>query len=151
MNYWWPGIINNVERYVDGCNICQRMKNRMEVLVGKLKLSKILEKLQTHLIVEFITKLLLVAGKDTILVVYDRSSKMIHFVVITEGTLAERLTRLFKDNIQKLHGLPESVVSDKRPQFVVELTKKLNKMLGIEMKLLISFYPQTDGQTEKMN
>ena len=71
----------------------------MEVLVGKLKLSEILEKLWTYLIVEFITKLLLVAGKDTILVVYDRSSKMIHFVVITEGTLAERLTRLFKDNI----------------------------------------------------
>ena len=151
MNYWWPGIINNVERYVDGCNMCQRMKNRMEVLVGKLKLSEILEKLWTHLIVKFITKLLLVARKDTILVVYDRLSKMIHFVVTTEGTLAERLTRLFKDNIQKLHGLPESVVSDKRPQFVVELTKKLNKMLGIEMKLLISFYPQTDGQTEKMN
>jgi len=75
------------------------MKNRMEVLVGKLKLSEILEKLWTHLIVEFITKLLLVAGKDTILVVYDRLSKIIHFVVTTEGTLAERLTRLFKDNI----------------------------------------------------
>jgi len=71
----------------------------MEVLVRKLKLSEILEKLWTHLIVEFITKLLLVAGKDTILVVYDRLSKMIHFVVTTEGTLAERLTRLFKDNI----------------------------------------------------
>jgi len=71
----------------------------MEVLVGKLKLSEILEKLWTHLIVEFITKLLLVAGKDTILVVYDRLSKIIHFVVTTEGTLAERLTRLFKDNI----------------------------------------------------
>jgi len=51
----------------------------------------------------------------------------------------------------KLHGLLESVVSDRKIQFAVELTKKLNKMLGIEMKLLISFHPQTDSQTKQMN
>jgi len=48
----------------------------------------------------FITKLSLVAGKDVTLVVCDRLSKMIYFVVaMTEGTLADRLTRLFKDNV----------------------------------------------------
>ena len=56
-------------KYIEECNICQRMKNRMDVLVGKLKLSKVLEKPWIHLTVDFITKLLLVAGKDTILVV----------------------------------------------------------------------------------
>jgi len=75
------------------------MKNRVEVPVGKLKLSKVLEKLWTHLMVDFITKLLLVAGKDTILVVCNRLSKMAHFVTTTEGTSAERLARLFRDNV----------------------------------------------------
>jgi len=51
----------------------------------------------------------------------------------------------------KLHGLPESVISDKEPQFVVELTKKLNRMLGIETRLSTAFYPQIDGQTKQMN
>jgi len=51
----------------------------------------------------------------------------------------------------KLHGLLESMISDKRPQFVVELTKKLNKMLEIEMKLSISFHPQIYSQTERIN
>ena len=50
-----------------------------------------------------------------------------------------------------MHWLLESVVSDRRPQFVVELTKKLNRMLGIKTKLLISFYLQTDRQTEQIN
>ena len=68
-------------KYVDECNLCQRIKNKTEVPVGKLKLSEVPEKLQT---VNFITKLPLVAGKDTILVVCDRLSKMTHFVVITE-------------------------------------------------------------------
>ena len=63
--------------------------------------------------VDFITKLPLVARKDAILVVCDRLSKMTHFVATIERTSAERLVRLFKDNIWKLHGLPESIVSDR--------------------------------------
>ena len=47
--------------------------------------------------------------------------------------------------------LPESVVSDRRPQFAAELTKELNRMLGIRTKLLTAFYLQTDGQTVQMN
>ena len=45
----------------------------------------------------------------------------------------------------------KSVISDKRPQFVVELTKELNKILGIEMKLSIFFHLQTNKQTKQMN
>jgi len=44
-NYWWSGVTRNVERYVDGCNMCQRMKNRTEVVMENLKLSEVLEKL----------------------------------------------------------------------------------------------------------
>ena len=62
--------------------------------------------------VDFIMKLLVVAGKDAILVVSDRLSKMTHFVANTEGTSAEGLARLFRDNVWKLHGLPKSIVSD---------------------------------------
>ena len=131
--------------------MCQRMKNRTEVLVGKLKLSEVLEKLWMYLIVNFITKLLLVAGKDIILVVYDKLSKITHFVTTTKGTSAEELVWLFRDNMWKLHRLPESVVLDQGPQFAVELMKKLDRMLEIETKLSISFYLQIDEQTEWMN
>ena len=60
-----------------------------------MKLSKVPEKPWMHLIVDFITKLPMVAGKDAILVVCDRLSKMMHFVATTEGTSAEGLVRLF--------------------------------------------------------
>ena len=79
---------------MEGCDLCQRMKNRMEEVVGKLKLSEVPEKLWTHLMVDFIMKLPVVAGKDAILVVCDRLSKMTHFVATTEG-----LARLFRDNV----------------------------------------------------
>ena len=113
--------------------------------MGKLKLSEISEKPWTHLTVDFITKLPVVARKYAILVVCNRLSKMAHFVATTEATSAEGLARLFKDNIWKLHRLLESVMSDGGPQFVAELTKELNKMLGIETRLSTAFHPQMDG------
>jgi len=112
-NYWWPGVMRDIGRYIEGCDMCQKIKNRTEEVAGKLKLSKVLEKPQTHLTVDFITKLLLVARKNTILVVCNRLSKIAHFVATTEGTSAEKLARLFRDNIWKLHGLPKSVISDR--------------------------------------
>ena len=150
-NYWWSGITKDMGTYVDGCNACQRMKNRMEAPAEKLIANEILEKVWTYLIVDFITKLPLVAGKDAILVVCDRLSKMAYFVATTEGTLAEGLVRLFRDNMWKLHELPESMISDRGLQFVVELTKELNKMLGIEIRLSTVFHPQTDRQIKQIN
>ena len=95
--------------------------------------------------VDFITKLPVVAGKDTILVVCNRLTKITHFMAIIEETLAESLVRLFRDNIWKLHGLPESVISNRGLQFVAEIMRELNKMLGIETRLSTAFHPQTDG------
>jgi len=127
------------------------MKNRMEVPAEKLKLSEVPEKPWTHLMVDFITKLPVVAGKDAILVVCDRLSKITHFVATTEETTAEGLARLFRDNVWKLHGLTESIVLDRGLQFAAEMTKELNRMLGIETKLSTSYHPQTDRQTERIN
>ena len=76
---------------------------------------------------------------------------MIYFVATTEGTSAEGLARLFRDNIWKLHGLPKSVVLNRGPQFAAELMKELNRMLGVKTKLSTAFHPQTNGQTEQMN
>ena len=91
-------------------------------------------------------KLPLVSRKDAILIVCDRLSKMMHFVATTKGMLAEGLAKLFRNNVWKLHGLLESVVLNRGPQFAAELMKELNKILGIEMKLSTAFYLQTDGK-----
>ena len=79
--------------------MCQQIKNKIEEVVGKLKLSEVLEKPWTHLTVDFITKLPIVARKDAILVVYDRLSKMTHFVATTPEMSAEGLARLFRNNV----------------------------------------------------
>jgi len=104
-----------------------------------------------HISADFITKLPLVQEYDSILVVVDWLTKMVHFIPTTEKTSAEGLARLFRDNVWKLHGLPESIISDRRLQFAAGLMRKLNGMLGIKSKLLTAFHSQTDGQTERVN
>ena len=111
-NYWWPGVTRDMGRYVEGCDLYQRMKNKTEKVAGKLKLSKVPEKLWTYLTVDFITKLPIVVEKNAILVVCDRLFKMIYFMATIEETLVEGLARLFRDNVWKLYRLPESMVSD---------------------------------------
>ena len=143
-NYWWPGATKEVKQYVEGCDRCQELKNRTEMPVGKLRPDVVLERLWQHILVDFITKLLVSRGHDSILVVCNRFLKMSHFIVMTEKIIAEGLAKLFRDNVWKLHGLPESVILHRGPQFTVGLMKELNEMLEIETKLSIAFHPQTD-------
>jgi len=109
------------------------------------------EKPWTHISVDFITKLPLAQGYSSILVVVDQLTKMVHFIPTTEKTSAEGLARLFRDNVWKLHGLPESIIFDRGPQFMAGLMRELNRMLEIASKLLTAFHLQTDGQTERVN
>ena len=99
------------------------------------------EKPWMHILADFITKLPIAQGYDSILVVVDKLTKIVHFIPTTEKTLAEGLARLFRDNMWKLHGLSESIISDRGPQFIAGLMRELNQMLGIESKMSMAFYP----------
>ena len=132
--------MKDIEKYIEKCDLYQRMKNKIEAPAEKLITNEVPEKLWIHLMVDFITKLPLVVEKDTILVVCNRLSKMAYFVATTEGISVEELARLFRNDVWKLHRLLESVILDKGPQFAAELMKKLNRMLEIEMRLSTVFY-----------
>ena len=65
-NYWWPGVTKEVGKYVDGCDACQRYKNRSEAPAGKLMPNAIPEKPWSHISADFITKLPLAQGYDVL-------------------------------------------------------------------------------------
>ena len=87
-------MTSNVGKYVEEYNICQKMKNRIEAPAGKLKLSEVLEKPWTNLMVDFIIKLPLVARKNAILVVYNRLSKMTYFYSNYRRNISERVSEV---------------------------------------------------------
>jgi len=90
-NFWWPGVTREVKRYVEGYNAYQHNKNQTQPLAGKLRSNLIPEKVWTHISADFITKLPLAQEYDSILVVVDRFTKIVHFVLTTEKTSIEGL------------------------------------------------------------
>jgi len=143
--------MKEVGRYVDGYDACQRYKNRSKAPARKLIPNAIPEKPWSHISADFITKLPLAQGYDAILVVCDRFSKMAHFIATMEKTSVEGLAKLFQDQVWRLYGLPESIISDRGVQFAAGMMKELNNLLGIQTKLSMAYYPQTDGQMERVN
>jgi len=70
-NFWWPGVTKEVKQYIEGYDTCQHNKNCTEQPAGKLMPNSISEKPWTYISVDFITKLPLAQGYDSILVVVD--------------------------------------------------------------------------------
>jgi hypothetical protein len=100
---------------------------------------------------DFITKLPLSGGYDSIMVVIDLLSKVTHFVPCKETYTAEQLAALFRVNIFRLHGIPEKIILDRGSTFVSEFWRALMHSLRITSGFSTAYHPQTDGQTERRN
>lgn len=100
---------------------------------------------------DFVVKLPLSQGFDSVFVVVDRMTKMAHFIPCKEAMDATELARLFITNVFRLHGLPDDIVSDRGSLFTSKFWKKLSEMTGIKSKMSTAFHPETDGQTERVN
>ena len=90
-------------------------------------------------------------GFNALLVVVDRLSKAAHYIKTTADVNSKQIAQLFFNNIFRLHGIPDSVVSDQGTQFISKFTRALAELVGIQQKISTSFHPQTDGQTERIN
>jgi hypothetical protein len=51
----------------------------------------------------------------------------------------------------RIFGTPETITSDRGPQFVAEFSKKLSKLTRIILQQLIAKHAETDEQTEIVN
>ena len=92
----------------------------------------------------------LFAGATNIWVIMDRLTKDGYFIPCY-SMKAPHLARLFLQFVLQNHGLPESITSDRRPQFVSGFWRELCQQLGIQVKLSTAYHPETDGQTERTN
>lgn len=149
--YYWPSMRKDVDRYVANCHHCRRSKALRNAPSGFLKPLPVPETPWKHISMDFVSGLPWSDGSDCILVVVDRLTKMRHFLPTTTAVDAEETAKLFIQHVFKLHGLPETIVCDRGPQFVSRFFRQLCSRLKIEPRLSTAYHPQTDGQTERMN
>lgn len=86
-----------------------------------------------------------------ILVVVDRFTKYAHFVPLKHPYTAIIVARVLFDAVVKLHGLPQSMISDRDTIFTSQVWKKLFKLLGVNLEFSTAYHPQMDGQMERVN
>jgi hypothetical protein len=94
------------------------------------------------------------AGYDSIWVIMDRLTKVVHFIPVKTTYSGAKLAELYMARIVCLHGVPKKIVSDRGDrgsQFTSRYWMKLNESLDTRLNFSSAYHPQTDGQTERTN
>ncbi|WVZ51844.1 LOW QUALITY PROTEIN: hypothetical protein U9M48_002949 [Paspalum notatum var. saurae] len=91
------------------------------------------------------------SGFDSIWVVVDRLTKVVHFIPVKTTYSGAKLAKLYMSRIVCLHGVPKKIVSDRGTQFTSHFWKRLHESMGTKLNFSSAYHPQTDGQTERTN
>jgi hypothetical protein len=149
--YFWPMLWKDIKRFIVNCHVCQRMKTSWHTPYGILNPLPVPDRLWRDISIDFVTGLPLSDSHNAIWVVINDLTKMRHLIPCSTTINAKELANLFIMNIFYLHSLPESIVSDRGPQFASQFWKYLCNSLHIEPHLSTAFHPKTDSQTEYIN
>ena len=88
-------------------------------------------------------------GRTALVVFVDRMSKMMHLAPCNTKFSGNEADFLFLDHVYRLHGMPESIVSDRDPRFSSLFWRHVFELLGSKIHMSTADHPQTDGQTER--
>lgn len=151
LHFHWPKMKQQVIELVKSCLVCQKNKSEHVPYPGLLQPLPIPEQAWTHISMDFVEGLPKSQNKDVILVVVDRLTKYAHFISMTHPYTAQDVAQIFMDQVFKLHGLPQVLLTDRDSLFTSTIWQSLFKSLGVELHLTSAYHPQTDGQTERVN
>ena len=143
----WSGTL----AWCQKCDYCQRFKAERRKPKGALNPLDIPDRKWESASTDLIADLPVTnKGHESIFVVVDRLSKMIHLEAITTTISAKGLAAVYADRVFRYHSVPQSTVSDRDSRFTSLFWKELAR-LGTQLRMATAYHRQTDGQTERVN
>jgi len=150
-NFWWPKFHMDVKSFVKSCETCCRSKIPRHKPYGLLSPLSTPNRPWSDISIDFIVELPKSRDMTTLMVVVDRFTKFAHAIPLRCLPTASIAADAFIANVFRLHGLPDSIISDRGSQFTSDFWSRLCDLLNINHSLSTANHPQTDGQTERVN
>ena len=143
--YYWPGMAGDCERYVENYRTCKRTTVPRDKTPGLLHPLPIPDRPWQHIAVDFKSFPRDRKGYDAVCVVINRLTKRTMTLPINKDTTSQGFAELYYDRVWRLYGFPETMTSDRGPQFVAAFADELSRLCGVKQKLSTANHPQTDG------
>lgn len=149
--FFWPGMKEDIHQFIRNCDNCQMNKGENIAIPGLLQPLPVPKEAWNSVGMDFITGLPISRGKEVIMVVVDRLTKYSHFIPLAHPYHAADIAQSFIDHVYKLHGLPETLITDRDPVFTSRFWQELMNRLRVRLNMSTAYHLQTDGQTERIN
>lgn len=111
--FYWKNMKAQIHTYVQECVICQRAKPDRAKYPGLLEPLPVPSEFWQMVTMDFVEGLPRSGRFNCVLVVVDKLSRYAHFVGLQHPFTVSTVAAAYMDNIHKLHGMPESIVSDR--------------------------------------
>lgn len=142
----------DIKQYVQSCIQCQSNKFTTKSPQGLLHPIDTPDTRFHTITTDFITKLpTTTSGFDAIVVFVDKFSKLAHYVPTKTNCNATDFCNLFIQNVVRLHGLPNTIISDRDSRFTSGFWQAVCKQLTIKLAMSTAYHPMSDGQSERVN
>ncbi|GKB05506.1 transposon ty3-G gag-pol polyprotein, partial [Tanacetum coccineum] len=138
---YWKKMRRTVKQWMKECDIYQRQKPDLSANPGLLQPFPIPIKVRSDILMDFVEGLPSSQGKTAIFVVVDMFSKHAHFIPLKHPFSASKVAQAFMENVYKLYGLLEKIVSDRDKVILSQFWQALFKMLKIKLQISTAYHP----------
>ncbi len=154
-NVWWRDMVTDVKAFCETCHTCKTSKPSNQKPYGLLNPLATPSYPWESIGIDFVGPLPESRNRDgqfdSITVVICLLTAMVHLIPSRINYNASQLAELVFENIYKIHGLPQKIISDRDVLFTSTFWSRLHRLIGTKLRLSSAYHPQSDGSTERAN
>jgi hypothetical protein len=148
-SFCWSKMVCFVSPLIRNCLQCQKAKVHRHVSLQAAHIPIPVRRF-SHLHVELVGPLPRSAGFSYLFTVMDRTKRWPEAIPLTSITAPDCAVALLQGRIQRF-GVPDTITSDRGPQFTSSLWASLCSLLSIKHTQTTAHHPQSNGLMERFH